>query len=95
MMSDNSVLEQSRTTKQGSTRDMDIPTMAQGRKAQSNSSRSIGKHTKSNQKGEELPFYEVRNIIYRPGGEFFFLFVILVVFNHTIERVICCVGGKR
>ena len=31
---------------------------------------SIGKHTKANQKGEELPFYEASNIIYRPGGKF-------------------------
>ena len=31
---------------------------------------NIGKHTKANQKGEELPFYEASNIIYRPGGTF-------------------------
>ena len=80
MISENSMLEQSRTGKQEATRDMDIPTMSQGRKTQSNSSSSLGKHTKSNQKGEELPFYEVRNIIYRPGGKFLFLFVILVFF---------------
>ena len=30
----------------------------------------VGKSAKTNQKGEELPWYEVSNIIYRPGGEF-------------------------
>ncbi len=42
----------------------------QGRRANSNQNESIGKSTKSNQKGEELPWCEVANVIYRPGGEF-------------------------
>jgi len=60
-------MDHNRATKQDSSRDMEIPSMAQGRKSQPNSCSSFGKHTKSNQKGEELPFYEVRNTIYRPG----------------------------
>ena len=57
----------------GGSGDMTMPSSGgHGRKAQQqNSSGSIGKHTKSNQKGEELPFYEVRNTIYRPGGKLF------------------------
>ena len=55
--------------KQDDTRESEVQAGGQGRKSQQNSNTSIGKHTKSNQKGEELPFYEVRNTIYRPGGE--------------------------
>ena len=70
-----SAMEHTRAAKQDGSRDIDIPCMTQGRKNHATSSKSIGKHTKSNQKGEELPFYEVRNIIYRPGGEFYLLSV--------------------
>ena len=67
-------MDHNRAAKQDSSRDMEIPLMAQGRKSQPSSCSSFGKHTKSNQKGEELPLYEVRNTIYRPGGESLFCF---------------------
>lgn len=54
----------------------------------------IGKHTKANQKGEELPFYEAANIIYRPGGKFFTIFITFICQNSEFKLDFLCVVNK-
>ncbi len=62
----------------------------QRRRNNSNSIESIGKSTKANQKGEEIPWCEVDNVIYRPGGRFDFLYFILIAQNRFYSELHFC-----